>query len=111
MAVALLLLAMYLLVDRDAPLVAGITLAVTSRIEPMVLLAAPVVMAVVTARRASGVAGDPAAARARLVHFAGALAGALFAAWVPTHSSHSPLRPAAMQFIGSSGAWTWNAYS
>jgi hypothetical protein len=82
-AVALLLLAMYLLVDRDAPLVAGITLAVASRIEPMVLLAAPVAMAVVTARTAPGAAGDPAA-RARLVHFAGALAGALFAAWVPT---------------------------
>lgn len=82
-AVALLLLAMHLLVDRDAPLVAGITLAVASRIEPMVLLAAPVAMAVVTARTAPDVAGDPAA-RARLVYFAGALAGALFAAWVPT---------------------------
>jgi hypothetical protein len=33
-AVALLLLAMCLLVDRDAPLVAGITLAVASRVEP-----------------------------------------------------------------------------
>ena len=38
-AVALLLLAIYLLVDRDAPLVAGITLAVASRVEPMALLA------------------------------------------------------------------------
>jgi hypothetical protein len=82
-AVALLLLAMYLLVDRDAPLVAGITLAVASRVEPTVLLAAPVAMAAVTARTASGAAGGPAA-RSRLVHFAGALAGALFAAWVPT---------------------------
>src|SRR5215211_1515239 len=34
-AVALLLLTMYLLVDRDAPLVAGITLALASRVEPM----------------------------------------------------------------------------
>jgi hypothetical protein len=59
-AVALLLLAMYLLVDRDAPLVAGITVAVASRIEPMVLLATPVAMAVVTARTAPGVAVDPA---------------------------------------------------
>ena len=84
MAVALLLLAMYLLVDRDAPLVAGIALAVASRVEPMVLLAAPVAMATVTARTTPGVAGDPAAARLRLVYFAGALAGALFAGWVPT---------------------------
>jgi hypothetical protein len=83
-AVALLLLAMHLLVDRDAPLVAGITLAAASRVEPMVLLAAPVAMAAVTARTAPGAAGGPAAARSRLVHFAGALAGALFAAWVPT---------------------------
>jgi len=34
-----LLLAVCLLVDRDAPLVAGITLALASRVEPMVLLA------------------------------------------------------------------------
>jgi hypothetical protein len=48
-AVARLLLAIYLLVDRDAPLVAGITLAVASQVEPMVLLAAPVAMAAVAA--------------------------------------------------------------
>ena len=46
-------------------------------------LAAPVAMAAVTARTAPGAAGGPAT-RSRLVHFAGALAGALFAAWVPT---------------------------
>ena len=51
-AVALLLLAMYLLVDRDAPLVAGITLAIASRVEPMALLAAPVALA--AARRRPG---------------------------------------------------------
>jgi hypothetical protein len=80
-AVALLLLAIYLVVDRDAPLVAGITLAVASRVEPMVLLAAPVAVAAVTVPPASG---DPAATRSRLVHFGGALGGALLAVWVPT---------------------------
>ena len=48
-AVALLLLAVHLLVDRDAPLVAGITLAIASRVEPMALLAAPVAMAAIAA--------------------------------------------------------------
>jgi hypothetical protein len=83
-AVALLLLTMYLLVDRDAPLVAGITLAIASRVEPMVLLAAPVALATV----AGGAAGRPGAdgpgRRSRMVHFGGALVGALLAAWVPT---------------------------
>jgi hypothetical protein len=83
-AVALLLLAMYLLVDRDAPLVAGITLAIASRVEPMALLAAPVAMAAVTARVGRGSEDDLRAGRSRLVHFGGAMAGALFAAWVPT---------------------------
>jgi hypothetical protein len=86
-AVALLLAAMYLLVDRDAPLVAGITLALASRVEPLVLLAAPVAVAAVTARVGSGQPGEPADpphGRARLVHFAGALAGALLAVWVPS---------------------------
>jgi hypothetical protein len=83
-AVALLLLAMYLLVDRDAPLVAGITLAIASRVEPMALLAAPVAMAAVTARVGRGSEDDPRAGRYRLVHFGGAMVGALFAAWVPT---------------------------
>jgi len=82
-AVALLLLAMYLLVDRDAPLVAGITLALASRVEPMTLLAAPVVMAAATAPPAGGPEPDPAAGRSKLLHFGGALAGGLLAAWVP----------------------------
>ena len=82
-AVALLLLALYLLVDRDAPLVAGIVLAVASRVEPMVLLAAPVAIAAVASAAAGGQEPDPRASRSRLVHFGGALAGALFAAWVP----------------------------
>jgi hypothetical protein len=82
-AVALLLLAMYLLVDRDAPLVAGIALGIASRIEPMVLLAAPVAMAAATIGRADGPEPDRTAGRSRLVHFTGALAGALLAAWVP----------------------------
>ena len=84
-AVALLLLAIYLLIDRDAPLVAGITLAVASRVEPMALLAAPVAMAAVVAGAdGQGDPGDGRATRSRMVHFGGALAGALFAAWVPT---------------------------
>jgi hypothetical protein len=82
-AVALLLLAMYLLVDRDAPLVAGIALGIASRIEPMVLLAAPVAMAAATTGAGDGQQPGRYAGRSRLVHFTGALAGALFAAWVP----------------------------
>ena len=81
-AVALLLAAMYLLVDKDAPLVAGITLAIASRVEPMALLAAPVALTAVAAGAGSG-EGRPAR-RSRLVHFGGALAGALFAVWVPS---------------------------
>jgi hypothetical protein len=81
-AVALLLAAVYLLVDRDAPLVAGIALAVASRVEPMALLAAPVALTAVASGAGEG-EGQPAR-RARLVHFGGALAGALFAAWVPS---------------------------
>jgi Gpi18-like mannosyltransferase len=53
-AVTLLLLAMYLLVDRDAPLVAGITLAIASRVEPMALLAAPVALAAVASGAGTG---------------------------------------------------------
>jgi hypothetical protein len=83
-AVALLLLALHLLVDRDAPLVAGITLAVASRVEPLALLAAPVAMAAVAAPAAPGRQPDPRARRSVLVHFGGALVGALFAAWVPS---------------------------
>jgi hypothetical protein len=86
-AVALLLLAVHMLVDRDAPLVAGITVGIASRVEPTVLLAVPVAMAVagVGGPEAAGDAGpDRAAGRTRLVHFGGALVGALFAAWVPT---------------------------
>jgi hypothetical protein len=86
-AVALLLLAVHMLVDRDAPLVAGITVGIASRVEPTVLLAVPVAMAVagVGGPEAAGDAGpDRDAGRSRLVHFGGALAGALFAAWVPT---------------------------
>jgi hypothetical protein len=82
-AVALLLLAMWLLVDRDAPLVAGITLAIASRVEPMALLAAPVALTAL-ASGAGAAGGLPAARRSRLVHFGGTLAGALFAAWVPS---------------------------
>jgi hypothetical protein len=83
-AVPLLLLAVHLLIDRDAPLVAGITLAVASRVEPMALLAAPVALAAVAAGADGQAPGDRPATRSRLVHFGGALAGALFAAWVPT---------------------------
>jgi hypothetical protein len=88
-AVALLLLAVHLLVDRDAPLVAGITLALASRVEPMVPLAVPVTVVAVTSGAVAGdatgeAAGGPRARRSRLVHFGGALVGALFAVWVPT---------------------------
>ena len=83
-AVALLLLAIHLLIDRDAPLVAGITLAIASRVEPMALLAAPVAMAAVAAGGDGQEPADGRATRSRMVHFGGALAGALFAAWVPT---------------------------
>jgi hypothetical protein len=81
--VALLLLAMYLLVERDAPLVAGITIGIASRIEPMALLAVPVAMAAAATIAGGGPEPDGHAGRTRLVHFSGALAGALFAAWVP----------------------------
>src|SRR5919206_660954 len=86
-AVALLLLAVHLLVDRDAPLVAGITLAVASRVEPMTLLAAPVAMVAATAPDAGpepDPEAGPGAGRSKLLHFAGALAGGLLAACVPT---------------------------
>jgi chemotaxis signal transduction protein len=83
-AVALLVLAMWLLVDRDAPLVAGITLAIASRVEPMALLAAPVALTAVASGAGIGAGDDRPARRSRLVHFGGALAGALFAAWVPS---------------------------
>jgi hypothetical protein len=87
-AVALLLLAIYMLVDRDAPLVAGITVGIASRVEPTVLLAVPVILAVAGATGPRGAADgdepDRSTGRSRLVHFGGALAGALFAAWVPT---------------------------
>jgi hypothetical protein len=74
---------MWLLVDRDAPLVAGITLAIASRVEPMALLAAPVALAAVATGAGGGSDDDHPARRSRLVHFGGALAGGLFAAWVP----------------------------
>jgi hypothetical protein len=83
-AVALLLAAVYLLVDRDAPLVAGIALAIASRVEPMALLAAPVALAAVASGAGAGEDEGQPARRSRLVHFGGALAGALFAAWVPS---------------------------
>jgi hypothetical protein len=83
-AVALLLAAVYLLVDRDAPLVAGIALAIASRVEPMALLAAPVALTAVASGAGAGEDEGQPARRARLVHFGGALAGALFAAWVPS---------------------------
>jgi hypothetical protein len=82
-AVALLLLAMYLLVDRDAPLLAGIALAIASRVEPTALLVVPVAVAAATTAAVGGPRADPGARRSRLVHFGGALTGALFAVWVP----------------------------
>ena len=105
-AVALLLLAMYLLVDRDAPLVAGITLALASRVEPMTLLAAPVVMAAATAPAGGGPEPDPAAGRSKLLHFGGALAGGLLAAWVPTIAwrwDSLPARPGGVPGPGGLG--------
>jgi len=82
-ALALLLLAVWLLVDRDAPLVAGIALGIASRLEPLVLLAAPVAMAATVAPGEPDRGPGPGPGRSRLLHFTGALAGTLFAAWVP----------------------------
>jgi len=106
-AVALLLLAMYLLVDRDAPLVAGITLALASRVEPMALLAAPVAMAAAAAPGAAPEPGrGPGGGRSRLLRFAGALAGGLLAAWVPTLAwrwDSLPARPGGVPGPGGLG--------
>jgi hypothetical protein len=75
-AVALLLLGMYLLVDQQAPLAAGIALGVAARVDPLVLVAAPVALAVAFPRRERP---DDGALR----HFGGALVAALLAGWVP----------------------------
>jgi hypothetical protein len=75
-AVALLLLAMYLLVDRQAPLAAGLAVGVAARVDPLVLIAAPVALAVTFPRR-----GSPD--RQALQQFGGALAAALLAGWAP----------------------------
>jgi hypothetical protein len=75
-AVALLLLGMYLLVDRQAPLAAGLAVGVAARVDPLVLLAAPVALAVTVPRRGSR---DRQAFR----QFGGALAAALLAGWAP----------------------------
>jgi Gpi18-like mannosyltransferase len=71
-AVALLLLGMYLLVDRQAPLAAGIAVGVAARVDPLVLVAAPVALAVTFPRR-----GSPD--RHALQQFGGALVAALLA--------------------------------
>jgi hypothetical protein len=75
-AVALLLLGMYLLVDRQAPLAAGLAVGVAARVDPLVLIAAPVALAVTFPRRGSR---DRQAFR----QFAGALVAALVAGWAP----------------------------
>jgi hypothetical protein len=75
-AVALLLLGMYLLVDRRAPLAAGLAVGVAARVDPLVLLAAPVALAVAVPRRGSR--GLPAVRQ-----FGGALAATLLAGWAP----------------------------
>jgi hypothetical protein len=75
-AVALLLLGMYLLVDQQAPLAAGIAVGVAARVDPLVLVAAPVALAVVFPRRERPDGGA-------LRHFGGALVAALLAGWVP----------------------------
>jgi hypothetical protein len=50
----------------------------------MALLAAPVALTAVVSGAGAGGDQDPPARRSRLVHFGGALVGALFAAWVPS---------------------------
>jgi hypothetical protein len=98
-AVALLLLGTCLLVDHDAPLAAGIAVGVAARVDPLVLAAAPVVLALAASgarTRPAGSAprlaarldrrpapGGDGAAPTRLLHFSGALAAALLAGWVP----------------------------
>jgi hypothetical protein len=66
-AVCLLLLGMYLLVDREAPLAAGIAVGVAARVDPLVLVAAPVALALLVPRRARGAdaAGGRAGGRGR----------------------------------------------
>jgi hypothetical protein len=75
-AVALLLLGMYLLVDQQAPLAAGIAVGVAARVDPLALVAAPVALAVAFPRRDRP---DHDALR----HFGGALLASLLAGWVP----------------------------
>jgi hypothetical protein len=75
-AVALLLLGMYLLVDQQAPLAAGVAVGVAARVDPLALVAAPVALAVAFPRRERP---DGLALR----HFGGALLASLLAGWVP----------------------------
>jgi len=75
-AVALLLLGMYLLVDRQAPLAAGIAVGVAARVDPLVLVAAPVALAITFPTRESP-------DRHALQQFGGALVAALLAGWAP----------------------------
>lgn len=94
-AVCLLLLGMYLLVGREAPLAAGIAVGVAARVDPLVLVAAPVALAFVVpgpARRTDAMRARSdrrqltegnGGARTRLLHFGGALGAALLAGWAP----------------------------
>jgi len=65
----LLLLGMYLLVDQQAPLAAGIAVGMAARVDPLVLVAVPVALAVAFPRRERPDGG--------------ALTAALLAGWVP----------------------------
>jgi hypothetical protein len=94
-AVCLLLLGMYLPVGREAPLAAGIAVGVAARVDPLVLVAAPVALAFVVpgpARRTDAMRARSdrrqltegnGGARTRLLHFGGALGAALLAGWAP----------------------------
>jgi hypothetical protein len=100
-AVLFLLAAMWLLVDREAPLAAGLAVAVAVRVEPLALVALPVALAAAAwperaaaggrlARRAAGWAG-----RDRVAHLALAFGAATAAAWAPALAwGWQPLGPA-----------------
>ena len=79
-AVLCLLAAMWLLVDRDAPLPAGLALAVAVRVEPLAVAALPVALAAAAwTGRPAGAAGE----RDRVTQVALAFTGATVAAWAP----------------------------
>jgi hypothetical protein len=90
-AVLCLLAAMWLLVDRDGPLPAGLALAVAVRVEPLAVAALPVALAAAAWARPADAAGE----RDRVTQLALAFTGATVAAWAPALAwGWQPLGPA-----------------